>query len=1667
VRSFSVCRRLLLLCLLSISIVVDAQPLPEHAYPPLFGRRVVQNVDVGTRALVLSEVDLALSTHGAAWGIARHYDSSVLDPGGPFGRNWDSPLFARVRALPNGDAELHDGTHRVDRFRWNGSSYVPPIGLFVDLRRSADGWVVHYPDDSRLIFDQFGRLSKIADRNATKADASDGNWLFFVYDSKGRLVSVVDEARRSTRLHYYETSGGGGFPGQVSDIVDFTGRKVIYRYDAKGRLKEVEGPDPNSLLAETPKITYQWEDAPSGDMKEQLLRESRLVGRTDGGGNQTFQATYETGLTYWWAVSTITAADGDWIIGASGKQRLVTNSAGETTTWQVDDRARVVSHADAEGNTTTWNYDDLGRQTSEVRPLGDSTIWTYPEKAANQRDLVRVTGVTETPTPGSVQAVAGITRESSITYGTPDGQMILTREDGSVVTIDLDERRNPKGLKIDGQEVQTTSFDQYGRLVETKTTGGAHMKLTWAGSIPAAGAQAQNLFLSKIETGEQALNVSTDRRGNVIAVSGSSGVIVTAKVNDLDLVERIKRGSDITVQRWDAAENLVTIDRMDSSGPEGVVLESSSMSHDAAGRLESMTRNGLVTTWSYDAAGRLQTVDYPGDSHLTYAYDAAGRLIAIDDSGAVTSYVLDGNGRIVATTGPDGVTLSQVFDGFGRAVGENLPTGLQAIRVIDALGRLIDAKELISQGEGMPWLVYRWTRWEYDDLDRMTAEERMLFAAPLEWPEDATEPAGTATPIRTEWIWNDPEQTLTEVDPRGGRTVSQFGDEGHVGRIVDAAGNSIEYEYDEMGRVSKEIWTDVSLSGATESGEIRSLYDRQGRLIHVYEGSAHRDFTYDQLGRVALERNLDGAATRYEYDDRGMLLREIDAEGRAIIYGWNDAGRLISLKDPNENETTFGYDTRGNRTRETRADGSTWTWTWTPGDELATQTDPNGTVTTWTRNSLGDVTGIEIAKGAGIGGPSKIGYVLDPIGRVVEESTNEGVVLRYAWDSLDRLVRVESLLPGEESRAVEVSYDANGNPDVLSYPSGFSLDLDWTPANRLASAAASGADIVKYEEIGSRVLTRELANGIMEERSYVPELRHLQSFSQRGTAGLVEQRIYDRTPLGLKRKVMLPLDGLVRDYGLDRTGWIELETETNAEGQQELIALYDLDPAFNYERIERIVQSPTERSEDIRLFNVDNRNRYTTVHDDAPNWDANGNLVSWRGATLRYDAWNRLVGATLPDGRQLGFIRDGSGNVVRRSVSGPGGVSTIDRVVWENDVLEEWAEGGLVGRYVYGREIDEIIRAEVGGGLTMILYPLQDELQNVLALTGESGAVLERYRYDGYGHLRAFDAEGEALGAPSHPWSRFFQGREALPGLEAYDFRNRVLWPELGRFGQEDPLGFSDSPNLYQAMLGHWSSNHDPLGLAVESDGPPPYGLRTGQQAHTFWTLWVIQNRPHVMGRFGIEAYYNATISRIVNEVRGAYSVSKLKPDAVSFLRGSVAEIWELKPVSYESKRLSAARQQMRLYKKGLAPATEGASARLNSPIGDRVGIAVYDDRPYFVDAYSRAGASFDGLIFYVLTPMKKGLRERVADFAEAASRSLCVAGHALVGTAVGTVVGAATGGLAGGAVAGGGGLLIGGPAVGIVAAVGGAVEGSVIGGAVGGVTGTLVGGFIALEECR
>jgi RHS repeat-associated protein len=111
-------------------------------------------------------------------------------------------------------------------------------------------------------------------------------------------------------------------------------------------------------------------------------------------------------------------------------------------------------------------------------------------------------------------------------------------------------------------------------------------------------------------------------------------------------------------------------------------------------------------------------------------------------------------------------------------------------------------------------------------------------------------------------------------------------------------------------------------------------------------------------------------------------------------------------------------------------------------------------------------------------------------------------------------------------------------------------------------------------------------------------------------------------------------------------------------------------------------------------------------------------------------------------------------------------------------------------------------------------YHHHDGLGSVIMLTNASGSVVERYRYDVFGHVTILDTTQAPRPATAHTNRFLFTGREWIGEIGIYDYRNRIYWPELGRFLQTDPIRFeAGDVNLYRYVFNNSVNWVDPEGL--------------------------------------------------------------------------------------------------------------------------------------------------------------------------------------------------------------------------------------------------------------
>jgi len=107
--------------------------------------------------------------------------------------------------------------------------------------------------------------------------------------------------------------------------------------------------------------------------------------------------------------------------------------------------------------------------------------------------------------------------------------------------------------------------------------------------------------------------------------------------------------------------------------------------------------------------------------------------------------------------------------------------------------------------------------------------------------------------------------TTTVTDARGQTTELRQ----HHHRAVDAPYDTTTYRYTPRG----ELWKVVDAAGNTW------------------------EYTYDQLGRKILEKDPDRGTTRSGYDDRGQLTSTTDARGTVLIHVHDGLGRKTELRE--------------------------------------------------------------------------------------------------------------------------------------------------------------------------------------------------------------------------------------------------------------------------------------------------------------------------------------------------------------------------------------------------------------------------------------------------------------------------------------------------------------------------------------------------------------------------------------------------------------------------------------------------------------------------------------------------------------------------------------------------------------------------------------------------
>ncbi len=756
----------------------------------------------------------------------------------------------------------------------------------------------------------------------------------YQYDAQGRLTRITNGVTAANPSGTSQLSYAYNALGDVTSITDGLGRSVVLQYDANGNLtSQVDGAG-NTLVR-----TY--------DARNQMLTETMYQSAAPS-QTQTTRYVYDAG----------------------GKNLL----------------RFVVS---AEGRVTEYRYNAQGLRTSTIE---------YRASAYDTTGL----GTTGVPTEAQLQTWVGVqdrtkTERSDLAYDFRGQLQTLTTYSG----VDA----NGNGLAT-GASVAQYVYGQRGELLQTVTPDGRGI--------------TQSIYdgLGRV--------VSTVAR----SADGTLSATTLTQYDDANGKTTVTLANGLaTTSVFDHAGRLVSVVQSSSGQPN---LGTTSYAYDADGRLlMTVDPTGARSWFLYDAEGRkVAGVNSPGG--LTeYVYDAAGQVTEVIGYATMvdTTRLVDASGNPTAGYNPN------------PAAGGTSPVTLASIRPAataqDAKAwNLYDgAGRLAWQVDALGYL----TQTQYDDASRITSVTRL--ATPISTSALGNGIgvtiafSGTPTVTATQ---SSNDRTTARIYDRDGLLRGTIDGEGYVTELrYDAAGRVVEtiaYANKATGYTGPISVVSLAAS-ATSAGSVAGLvtatasdlttfayYDARGQQVGQVDGEGYLTETvYDANGNVTqtIRYTSKALGTPTTTSTLAALRPASSAEDHVATNTWDALGRLSSQTNVEGTVTQYAYDSVGHLTQSTVAVNTS------DVRSLMTRYDVQGRVTA----ELSAVGAAQLTGGQtqaqidAIWAQYGVAYGYDAAGRRTSSTDANGNRTVFFYDEVGRLRFTVNAL-GEVS---ENAYDALGH----------------------------------------------------------------------------------------------------------------------------------------------------------------------------------------------------------------------------------------------------------------------------------------------------------------------------------------------------------------------------------------------------------------------------------------------------------------------------------------------------------------------------------------------------------------------------------------------------------------------------------------------------------------
>lgn len=738
----------------------------------------------------------------------------------------------------------------------------------------------------------------------------------------------------------------------------------------------------------------------------------------------------------------------------------------------------------------------------------------------------------------------------------------------------------------------------------------------------------------------------------------------------------------------------------------------------------------LVTTRTYDTQGNktLESVYYsdtPTEIFTTeWTYDSGNRrtsekLRKADGTYATTTFDY-------YTSGVNLGLLLRRTDARGNAIEYTYTTVADAPAPVGLLKREFDPANPAYQTTyaydswgnriSMTDALNRTTQWEYDLRGRVTKETtadltktiHTYTGGNLVETKVGTAAAGWRT---TRFEYNGLNQRIRVARMDGATEVTQmtyeYDSDGHVLKETNALGQSVGYEYNNVGWRTKMKRPHPDLDSQTV--DTTYIYDEAGRLIRETDPvGTVTETTYDLFSRVAThteaKAQLEQRTTEYSYDTQGHSVetrykdaagtlkattrKYYDRLGRLTGINWNPAnaspdatgarelpskmeydnvGNVTASIDGLGNRTEYVYDAYSRPTAIKYADRALYT---APNDDIFTydlvgnvviQQDGRGTRIYTRFDAMKRPLTISVPTVATLTGnwwetPTNVArqFVYNAWGQSSATVSITGATTSTTYDALGRVLTTADAA----GLVLTFTYDALDQPKEIVYPAlpgystttqiTYSYNPRWGQLPLSVTDRGGHVTSYRYDTLYRQIATRSSLNQPSGPEQLTSYDRLSRETSRTDEAGNATQLTYDlfNQVLTTTLPEHTTVVSSIRTYTYDAYG--RVLTESGA-GSYPVTHTYDL--AGNLKTLTTLYGSASTNQTTTWLYDLRNRVQRKTYPDTsyfAYTYDERGNLKTRRDAmnrttTYTYNLYNQPLTIDYPTNTDVVYTYDAAG----------------------------------------------------------------------------------------------------------------------------------------------------------------------------------------------------------------------------------------------------------------------------------------------------------------------------------------------------------------------------------------------------------------------------------------